>query len=292
MTNTTQPDEQHNTVDRFSSSGDLTPSHAPAGITRRSLLSWLGSATVYALSSDLLTGCGGQASKPNPSATRTSPGTSAGTSPDPSPSTPPGATTDASQSPRSFLFTPSPVEGAIYDRWWGNTVDPQDQAQIIASWRLKIGGLVEKPVTLSFADLLALPRQDQSTDFHCVEGWSVLDVPWNGVHIDDIIALVRPLPTATNITFRSFGNIYVESLSLEVMQESRTLLAYGIGGSSLPLTHGFPLRVVVPRFHGYKGAKWVTELEFTDTVVDGYWEQRGYPTDAPVAAFRLREGKY
>lgn len=246
----------------------------PASLTRRSLLAWLGNATVFALTADFLTACGGaQVSQP---ARAGSPGTSSGALP----------------SPRGFTFTPSPVEGTLYDRWWGNTADPQDEAQIIAAWRLEVGGLVDQPRTFSFADLLALPRQDQVTDFHCVEGWSVLDVPWNGVHIDQIIDLVRPSAAATHVTIRSFRNIYFESLPLSVLREARSLLAFGIGGSSLPLTHGFPLRVVVPRFYGYKGPKWVAQLEFTDTPIEGYWVQRGYPSDAPVSSLRLREGKY
>lgn len=245
---------------------------ANTGVTRRDLLAWLGNAAVFALTTDLLTACGGQSSQPTPGSR--------------------GASTGTLPSPRGFAFTPAPLEGTLYDRWWGNTVDPQDQAQIIASWRLQIGGMVEQPRTLTFADLLALPRQDQVTDFHCVEGWSVLDVPWNGVHIDQVIELVRPAATATHVTFRSFNNIYFESLPLDILREDRSLLAYGIGGSSLPLTHGFPLRMVIPRFYGYKGAKWVSQLEFTDTAIQGYWELRGYPTNAPVNASRLREGKY
>jgi len=155
-----------------------------------------------------------------------------------------------------------------------------------------VSGLVEEPLTLSYAKIVALPRQDQVTDFHCVEGWSVLDVPWNGVHIDRIIELVRPTSEATHITLRCFSDVYTESLPLAVAREPRSLLAYGIDGNTMPLTHGFPLRMVVPRQYGYKNAKWVKEIEFTNAPIDGYWEQRGYSNDAPVKAARLRVGKY
>lgn len=240
--------------------------------SRRSLLSWLGNATVLALTADLLAACGGQSTRSTSSAGG-----------GPTRSTPPSG---------AFAFAPSPVEGAIYDRWWGNTVDPQDLAQILASWQLTVSGLVAEPRTLSFAQMLALPRQDQVTDFHCVEGWSVLDVPWNGLHFDPLIDLVRPTAEATHVTFRCVGDIYTESLPLAVLREPRSLLAYGIAGGTLPLTHGFPLRLVVPRLYGYKNAKWVREIEFTNAAIEGYWEQRGYPNDAPVRASRLREGKY
>jgi len=260
-------------------------------LSRRSLLSWLGNATVLALTGDFLVACGGQSAAPSPSADITPAAPGPAPAPKATPKPAPAAPTTPPIS-NALTFAPAPVKGPIYDRWWGNTADPQDLQQILASWKLSVGGLVEAPRTLSFAEMLALPRQDQVTDFHCVEGWSVLDVPWSGVHFDSLINLVRPTAEATHVTFRAFGGVYTESLPLTVLREPRTLLAYGIGDGTLPFTHGFPLRLVVPRFHGYKGTKWVTEIEFTNASIIGYWEPYGYPTDAPVEAFRLREGKY
>jgi DMSO/TMAO reductase YedYZ molybdopterin-dependent catalytic subunit len=241
--------------------------------SRRSLLSWLGNATVLALTADLVAACAPETTTSGISRSRET-----------NTATPAGSGT--------FTFAPSPEEGAIYDQWWGNTVDRQNLEYILSSWQLNVSGLVEEAITLSFAEMLALPRQDQVTDFHCVEGWSVYDVPWNGFHIDRLIDLVRPTSEATHITLRSVGDIYTESVPLTVAREPRTLFAYGIGGGTLPLTHGFPLRLVLPRMYGYKNAKWVKQIEFTNAGSDGYWEQRGYPSDAPVKASRLRAGKY
>lgn len=241
-------------------------------LSRRSLLSWLGSATVLSLTSGLLSACETEFGRPALNSSRTP--------------------KNAKRGSGAFAFSPSPEEGTLYDTWWGNTVDKQDLSQILAAWELKVDGLVENPISLSFSELLALPRQDQTTDFHCVEGWSVLDVPWNGVHIDRLIERVRPTNDATHLTIRCVGDVYTESLPLAVAREHFSLLAYGIDGKTMPLTHGFPLRVVVPRLYGYKNAKWVKQLEFTNASIDGYWEQRGYPTDAPVKAAILRAGKY
>ena len=72
----------------------------------------------------------------------------------------------------------------------------------------------------------------------------------------------------------------------------RTLLGYGVGGSTLPLEHGFPLRLVVPRLLGYKNAKYLERIEVTDHAVTGYWEEYGYPYEGEVSAERLRPGKY
>ncbi|HVA29710.1 MAG TPA: molybdopterin-dependent oxidoreductase, partial [Gaiellaceae bacterium] len=65
-----------------------------------------------------------------------------------------------------------------------------------ATWRLEVGGLVERPLSLSYADLRALPRATQISTFHCVTGWTVPDVHWAGVRLADIFAQARPLPQA------------------------------------------------------------------------------------------------
>ena len=71
-----------------------------------------------------------------------------------------------------------------------------------------------------------------------------------------------------------------------------TILAYGVGGSSLPLKHGFPARIVIPRLFGYKSAKFVERIELSDSPIEGFWVERGYPYDGEVQPGRLREGKY
>lgn len=120
----------------------------------------------------------------------------------------------------------------------------------------------------------------------------MLDVPWNGVHLSSLLGLVGARPAATHVTFHTVGGQYNESLPLDVALEPRTLLAYGAGGNTLPLEHGFPLRAVIPRLLGYKNAKYVHRIELTDRPVEGFWVQAGYPYDGLVPASRLRPGKY
>ena len=162
----------------------------------------------------------------------------------------------------------------------------------MASWRLTVEGLVEKPAVFTFEDLLRLPRRDQVTDFHCVEGWSVHDVPWNGLHAQDLAERVRPLASATHVTLHTVGGTYNESVPLSVLMEPRSLLAYGVAGNTLPLRHGFPLRLVVPRLLGYKNAKYVERLEWTDHAEAAYWTVRGYDYSGEVEPSRLRPGKW
>ena len=198
--------------------------------------------------------------------------------------------------PTSIAFAPTSDADTTIKPWGENTVDPQDAEAIIATWSLRVDGMVETPIELSFADLIALLRQDQVTDFHCVEGWSVYDIPWNGVHMSTLFDLAKPLAGATHVTFHCVqapnGKKYDESLPLDIALEPKTMLAYGADDFSLPLRHGFPLRLVIPRLLGYKNAKTIERIELTDHPVDGFWVELGYPYDAEVPPERLRPGKY
>ncbi len=269
----------------------LRPREPPAGtppallerpLSRRSLIEWLGKATVLALGADLATACSALARAGRDA------GADAGTDAGPEPGADAGgdAGIDAGAADAcaagDFPFSPGPELAAVYAGWGERTVDPQDLVQILASWQLRIDGMVSAPVALSFADVLALERQDQVSDFHCVEGWSIPGVPWNGVRLSRVLDLAGASPSATHVTIHTLGDVYGESLPLDAAREPTTLLAYGIGCATLPLRHGFPLRVVVPRKWGYKNAKYVTRLELTDHPVLGFWEQRGYPYDGDV----------
>jgi DMSO/TMAO reductase YedYZ molybdopterin-dependent catalytic subunit len=247
-------------------------------VTRRSLIEWLGKATVLTLGGELLAACGHNQAVTTGRASLDDSGW--------------GMPTEEASTEAELSFYPGNAEQTVFKKWPERTVDRQELTELLANWTLRVDGLAERPQTFGFADLLALPRKDQVTDFHCVEGWSVLDVPWQGVHLSEIFQRVLPLPSATHLTITSVGDIYVESIPIEVATESNTVLAYGIDGSTIPLAHGFPLRLVVPRLLGYKYAKHIYRIELTDKAVDGYWVKRGYPYDGYVPASRLREGKY
>jgi DMSO/TMAO reductase YedYZ molybdopterin-dependent catalytic subunit len=149
-----------------------------------------------------------------------------------------------------------------------------------ASWRLRIDGLVEHPMDLSYAQLLALPQAEQTSDFTCVTGWSVDDVRWSGVRFADLLAAARPLPSARALSFESAEDPYVDTLTLEQAMAPDAMLAHAMDGAPLKREHGAPARLVMPKMYGYKGVKWVRRISVTDRVTDGYWEQRGYDRDA------------
>jgi DMSO/TMAO reductase YedYZ molybdopterin-dependent catalytic subunit len=150
------------------------------------------------------------------------------------------------------------------------------------TWTLEIGGLVRKPVTLSYAQLQALPRARQVTNFHCVTGWSVPHVRWAGVRFRDLLALVDPLPQAKAIRFVSAEEPYVDALTLDQALLPNVMLATEMDGKPLSRPHGAPARVVIPEMYGYKGVKWLTRMELVDHEPTGYWEGLGYDQDAWV----------
>jgi DMSO/TMAO reductase YedYZ molybdopterin-dependent catalytic subunit len=148
------------------------------------------------------------------------------------------------------------------------------------TYRLRVEGLVQRPLSLALADLQTLPVAEQISDFHCVTGWTVEDVRWRGVRIRDVLAGAGPLPSGAALSFVSAERPYVDSLALEQALLPDVMLAWGMDGRPLERAHGAPLRLVMPRMYGYKNVKWVERIVVTREPFVGYWEQRGYDRDA------------
>jgi DMSO/TMAO reductase YedYZ molybdopterin-dependent catalytic subunit len=146
---------------------------------------------------------------------------------------------------------------------------------------LEINGEVENPVILDWAEVLSLPKVQSVSDFHCVEGWSVLGCKWEGIRFSEIINLVRPRENAKFVTFLCADG-YTTSLSTEELSGEDVVLAYGLNGKPLEEGIGFPLRLVVPEKYAYKSALWVIRITFTVKKELGYWESRGYSDTADV----------
>ena len=151
----------------------------------------------------------------------------------------------------------------------------------LKTYTLEIGGEVEKPAKLSWNQVLALPRAESTSDFHCVEGWSVLDCRWEGVQFKRVVELVKPKQNARFVTFHCADG-YTTSLTLDEVSGDDVLLAYRLNGEPLEEGTGFPLRLVVPSKYGYKSALWVVSIRFTIEKELGFWEKRGYSDSADV----------
>jgi hypothetical protein len=167
---------------------------------------------------------------------------------------------------------------------------------------LEVGGLIKNPLRISYQELLALPQADQTSDFHCVEGWSVKDILWSGVRFGEIADRAKPLPEAKYVLFHALGETssqpqglrhYIECLPLAHLLDpaKECLLALKMDHSPLPQDHGAPLRVIAPYDLAYKSIKFVHRIEFVDKVSPGWWTLANpiYPVDAPVPASRLRK---
>jgi DMSO/TMAO reductase YedYZ molybdopterin-dependent catalytic subunit len=174
-----------------------------------------------------------------------------------------------------------------------NPADPIYRAQAaadFADWRLAVGGLVERPLSLSLDELRNMPARTQITRHDCVEGWSCI-AKWTGVPLARVLdeAGVRPegqfvlFRCADTMETRAAGPVkYYESIDMVDARHPQTILAYGLNGSTLPVANGAPLRVRVERQLGYKMAKYIMAIEVVDRFTHiaggrgGYWEDRGY----------------
>lgn len=167
---------------------------------------------------------------------------------------------------------------------------------------LVVDGLVNQAVRFSYRQLLELPQTTQVTDFHCVEGWSVLDVGWRGVRFEEILKRVQAAREARFAVFHALGetdyvaqglNHYIESLSVADLmdRQKHILLALEMDGQPLSHQRGAPLRVVSPFDLAYKSIKYVERIELVEKPVKGWWTLANpiYPVDAPVPPDRIRK---
>lgn len=146
-------------------------------------------------------------------------------------------------------------------------------------WSFTARGLIEKPLKLTYKEFLSLPSTELTTGFHCVTGWSKLDIQWKGVLFKTIASMIKPLKEAKFVEIiAEYG--YTTNLPTAVLMDDDVIFAYGLDRKSLTREHGFPLRLVVPKRYAYKSAKWVRGIEFLKEDRPGFWEKRGYSNSA------------
>ncbi len=152
-----------------------------------------------------------------------------------------------------------------------------------ADYRLRVGGLVDRPIELTFADLKAMPPTRLQKDFQCVTGWRVPDVRWQGVRLADLLDQAGVQQGAGAVRFVSFDGAYTETLTLEQARRDDVMVAYELEGEPISTAHGGPVRLYVAPMYGYKSCKWLEAVEVTPpNPKPGYWELRGYDIDAWV----------
>jgi DMSO/TMAO reductase YedYZ molybdopterin-dependent catalytic subunit len=146
-------------------------------------------------------------------------------------------------------------------------------------WNLKIGGLVENPLVLSYSDILDMPQSSVFATLETISnpkgGTFIGNAVWTGVPFDNILERVVPEENALEVVFYCEDG-YSTSLTMEEVLKEGVMLAYKMNGKTLAAEHGYPVRMVVPEKYGMKWPKWINTIELVDYDYKGYWEQRGY----------------
>lgn len=175
------------------------------------------------------------------------------------------------------------------------SIDPADaeyqrlKANGFRDYRLRVEGLVERPLSLSLEDLRRRPSRTQITKHDCVEGWTSIG-KWKGARLSAILNEAGLKPNAKYIVFHCFdaldqredGDRYYESIDLHDAFHEQTILAYDMNDAVLPIKHGAPIRLRLERQLGYKMAKYIKRIEAVEDFAHiaggkgGYWEDRGY----------------
>ena len=158
-------------------------------------------------------------------------------------------------------------------------------------WRLDIYGLVERPLTFSWAQFQQLPRVKVFADFHCVTRWSRLDNIWEGVSVRGLLQQAGVKPAARYALAHGYDSGWTTNLPLPDLLADDTLIADLHDGEPLSADHGGPARLIVPQLYAWKSAKWLRAIELTATDEPGYWEQGGYHNHGnPWTEERFQEG--
>lgn len=185
----------------------------------------------------------------------------------------------------------------ISEYFWTNGEKPEtDEYERLrngawSEYRLRVDGLVDNPLELTYEQLLALPKQEQITQHFCIQGWSGI-AKWGGVSMRAICAAAKPAPAAKWVVFYSFaegpeGGRYYDCHPIENMYHDQTILAYEMNGQPLNESHGAPLRLRDEVELGFKQVKWVAAVEFVDSFDHLGAGQGGYNEDQEFYGYRM-----
>ena len=160
------------------------------------------------------------------------------------------------------------------------------QAGRFADWRLSVSGMVARPASFSLDQLKGNPSHTQITMLQCEEGWSYI-AEWIGVPLSQVLDVVGVLPQARYVVYFSIEPDTWESIDMTDALHPQTFLTYGMNGDDLPVGHGGPLRLRLPRQVGYKSVKFITHLTVTDNL-KGFG--KGLGSSAPEAGYAWYAG--
>ena len=145
------------------------------------------------------------------------------------------------------------------------------------SWRLRVGGLVGRPLELGYGELLAMPAVEQHVTLQCISNFVGGDLvgtaKWTGVPLREVLERAGGVsPRAVRVVFHAVGG-YADSLPVAKALDPATVVAYGMNDRSLPRAHGYPARIIAPGIYGMKNVKWLQRIEVVDYDYRGYWQR-------------------
>jgi DMSO/TMAO reductase YedYZ molybdopterin-dependent catalytic subunit len=191
---------------------------------------------------------------------------------------PPAVTSFDAIAGLSPLITPNDDFYVVDEEIIDPDIDP-------TTWSLSIGGLVQRPYTLTYPQLLAESLVEQYATLECISnvvgGDLISNGRWTGVRMPALLDRAGVRPGAVEVVFRAVGG-YGDSLPIDDAMRPITLIAVGLNGMTLPREHGFPARLIAPGYYGMKQPKWLLSIEVVDTPYQGYWERRGWIKGAVV----------
>jgi DMSO/TMAO reductase YedYZ molybdopterin-dependent catalytic subunit len=155
-----------------------------------------------------------------------------------------------------------------------NGKDADDPDIDVENWTLTVEGRVSKPGSYTLEQIMTLPKRVMNTRHCCVEGWSMIP-RWGGTPLQEFLRFVGADPRAQYLAVQC-GDEYYTSYDMPSALHPQTLLCYEAYGKPLTISHGAPVRIVMPTKLGYKSAKWVDNIIVTNEKPGGYWEDQGY----------------
>lgn len=212
--------------------------------------------------------------------------------PTPLPATP-GATRAATEgasaaippAPSGRLAVPAGVRPEVTSNEDFYRIDINTRPPVIdgADWQLEVGGLFQNPRSLTIGDLMAMPTVTQPITLSCISNRVAGDLIgtsyWTGVRLRDVLSDLGLQPEAGALFIEAEDGFY-EIVIAEDMFDERTLLVFGMNGETLPVEHGYPLRIYIPNRYGMKQPKWITRMEAIEAWRPGYWVERGWSREA------------
>jgi DMSO/TMAO reductase YedYZ molybdopterin-dependent catalytic subunit len=171
-------------------------------------------------------------------------------------------------------LTPEVTSNRLHYTVDESIIDPNVER---GSWRLRVDGLVGRPLTLGYDELVAMPSTEQYVTLQCISnlvgGDLVGTAKWTGVPLARVLERAGgPGRGAVRVVFHAVGG-YSDSLPLAKALEPTTVVAYGMNDRSLPRAHGFPARIIAPGIYGMKNVKWLERIEVVDYDYRGYWQR-------------------